>query len=58
MELATCGRVNSGQNPQQGGFARAIGADQTKTIALLDVECHVIQGAHIDAVHRVARQIA
>ena len=50
--------VDPGENPQQRGLAGAIGADQAKTIAILDVERDVVQGAHIDAVHGVARQIA
>ena len=58
MELSARGGVDSGENPQQCGLAGTVGADQTETIAILDVEGHIIQGAHVDAVHCVTRQIA
>jgi hypothetical protein len=43
---ATAGAGQAGQNADQTGFARAVGAEQAKKFALLNVKTDMVQRLH------------
>jgi hypothetical protein len=58
IDLSARRKVDSRENPQQRGLARAVGPDQTDAIAILDIEVDVVQRSHVDAMGGVASEIA
>ena len=57
-QFTPAGTIDAGQYLEQRGLAGAVEADQADPIALLDAEIEVVERAHVDAVERVAREIA
>src|SRR5262249_43162704 len=58
VTLAMRRRVDAREYSQKGCLAGAVGADQSDAIAVLDVECHVVQRAHVNTVGGIGRKIA
>ncbi len=50
--------VNSGKDLEQCRLARAVAADDSKSLAIADLERDVGQGSHIDAVTRIATEVS
>ena len=50
--------VYAGEHLKQGGFTRPVWTDDPEPLAVLDVKANVVKRPYVDAIERVAREIA